>query len=178
MLGPILRGERISLEPARMEDAALRCSWLADLELSHFWTSPTVPSLKQEEEAFDRWARDDASVHWRLVVDGETAGSVFLHSIDWINRQGQQGIVIGRRADWGKGYGSEAVKLRTAYAFEELGLERLETSSLESNIGMHRALERSGFVRAGLRRRALYVQGEWRNEVMFELLRSEWQGRG
>src|SRR5438067_1321050 len=105
MLGPILRGEKISLEPPRPEDGVLRCAWFADLELSRWWTGPDVPSLKQEEESFERWARDESSVHWRIVLQGRTIGSTWLSAIDWRNRQAWQGMVIGERAEWGKGYG-------------------------------------------------------------------------
>src|SRR5437899_2038100 len=159
MLGPVLRGEKVSLEPAQPEDAPLRCRWFADLELSRFWTGPDAPSLRQEEESFERWARDQSGVTWRITLEGRTIGSAWLCDIDWRNRQAWQGLVIGERSEWGKGYGSEVVKLRTAFAFQELGLERLETSSLESNIGMHRALERSGFHKIGVRHHRFFVQG-------------------
>jgi RimJ/RimL family protein N-acetyltransferase len=174
MLGPILQGTKISLEPPRREDGALRCAWFADLELSRWWTSPDVPSLKQEEESFERWARDDSSVHWRIVLQGRTIGSAWLHSIDWRNRQAWQGMVIGERAAWGNGYGSETVKLRTTFAFQDLGLERLETSTLATNTGMQRALQRSGFRRIGVRQHRIYIQGAWLDEWIYELLAAEW----
>lgn len=177
MLGPILRGEKISLEPPRPEDGVLRCAWFADLALSRWWTSPDVPSLQQEAESFERWARDEASVHWRIVLQERTIGSTWLSAIDWRNRQAWQGMVIGARAEWGKGYGSEAVRLRTAFAFEDLGLERLETSTLATNVGMQRALERSGFRRIGVRQRRYLVQGVWQDEWIFELLAAEWAQR-
>ncbi len=177
MLGPILRGETISLEPSRLEDGVLRCAWFADLELSRWWTGPSVPSLKQEEESYERWARDDSSVHWRIVLQGRTIGSSWLTAINWRHRQAWQGMVIGERTEWGKGYGSEAVRLRTAFAFADLGLERLETSSLATNVGMHRALERAGFRRIGVRQRRFFMQGAWQDEWIFELLAAEWAQR-
>jgi RimJ/RimL family protein N-acetyltransferase len=174
MLGPILRSETISLEPPRPEDGALRRAWFADREVSRWWTSPDVPSLKQEEESFERWARDDASVHWRIVLQGRTIGSTWLHAIDWLHRQALQGMVIGEHTEWGKGYGSAAVRLRTAFAFADLGLERLETSSLATNIGMHRALERAGFRKIGVRTHRFFIQGAWQDEWIFELLAAQW----
>jgi RimJ/RimL family protein N-acetyltransferase len=177
MLGPILRGTSISLEPARIEDAEIRCRWFADLELSRFWTGPDVPSIKQEEEAFEQRARDRSSVHWRIVLGDRTIGSAWLCDIDWGNRQAWQGMVIGERDEWGKGYGSEVVRLRTAYAFQDLGLERLESSSVDFNVGMHRALQRSGFRQIGTRQHRYFVQGEWRDELIFELLAEEWRHR-
>jgi RimJ/RimL family protein N-acetyltransferase len=177
MLGPILRSATVSLEPARPEDAAVRCRWFADLELSRWWTGPDVPSLKQEEEAFDRVARDPNVVLWRIVLEERTIGSAWLTAIEWTNRQAWQGMVIGERAEWGKGYGSAVVQLRTAFAFEDLGLERLETSCLERNVGMQRALARSGFRKIGVRQHRFFLQGAWHDEWLFELLSSEWRER-
>ena len=174
MLGPVLRGQEVTLEPARREDAAVRCRWFADLELSRFWTSPTVPSAQQEEESFERAARDPSVVLWRITREGRLIGSAWLNSIDRLNRQGRQGMVIGEREEWGKGCGSEVVRLRTAYAFHELGLERLETSCLDINVGVQRALARSGFGQIGVRRHHYYVGGAWHDEWIYELLREDW----
>jgi hypothetical protein len=76
MLGPILRGTAVSLEPARLEDAAVRCRWFADTELSRWWTGPDVPSLKQEEESFDRAARDPSVMLWRITLEERTIGDL------------------------------------------------------------------------------------------------------
>jgi [ribosomal protein S5]-alanine N-acetyltransferase len=177
MLGPTLHGHAINLEPAQPEDAPLRQQWFADLEVTRLYTSPGVPSLKQEEESFDRAARDDSVVLWRITLDGVAIGQSFLYELDWMHRQSLTGMWIGERTLWGKGYGSEAVRLRTDYAFGELGLERIETSSMASNVGMHRALERSGYRRVGVRTHRYLYRGEWQDEYIFELLRDEWLER-
>ncbi len=80
-----------------------------------------------------------------------SARAFFLYELDWMHRQTLTGMWIGERLHWGKGYGSESVRLRTSYALGELGLERIETSSMVANVGMPRALERSGFRRIGIR---------------------------
>lgn len=175
MFGPVLRGEKISLEPPRPEDGALRLRWFADLEVTRLYTNPGVPSLHQEEESYERSARDEDVVLWRIALDGRAIGSAFIHNIDWLSRSARTGMIIGERSEWGKGYGSEVVRLRMAYAFEELNLLRLETASVDVNIGMHRALERSGFRRSGLQRRRHYILGVQHDAYIFELLREDWE---
>jgi RimJ/RimL family protein N-acetyltransferase len=174
MLGPTLRGKLISLEPARLDDAPLRQRWFADLEVTRFYTGPGVPSDGQEEQSFEQAARDDSVILWRIDLDGLSIGQAFLYDLNWIDRQTLTGMWIGERSQWGKGYGSDVVRLRTAFAFEELGLERIETSSMDVNIGMHRALERSGFRRIGTRTHRFWRGGRWHDEYIFELLRHEW----
>lgn len=72
MLGPTLRGIMINLEPARLEDAALRQQWFADLEVTRHYGDPGVHSLKEEEEWFDRTARDGSVFLWRIALEEET----------------------------------------------------------------------------------------------------------
>jgi [ribosomal protein S5]-alanine N-acetyltransferase len=177
VLGPILRGTLIDLEPGQAEDVPLRRRWLAELEVSRLLGPPGVLSLRQEEEKFERDARAEDRFLWRIVLDGAFIGQANLHDIEWQHRQTRQGTWIGDRAHWGKGYATEVVRLRTAFALGEVGLERIETSSMAANIGMHRALERSGFRRIGLRTRMCYFEGAWHDEYIFELLREEWLER-
>ena len=177
MLGPTLQGKLISLQPARPEDAVLRLRWFADLDVTRLYGAPGVPSRRQEEEKIERDARDDSVILWRIDLDGESIGQAFLKEIDWMHRQARSGMWIGDRAHWGKGYGSEVVRLRTAFALGELGLERIETSSMTANVGMHRALERSGFRQIGRRTHCSWFSGAWHDEFIYELLREEWAAR-
>lgn len=177
MLGPILRGEKISLEPAQLEDLPIFIRWFADPDITRTLLVRFPPSLKQEEEWYDRVASDDTTVHWKLVAGGRTIGVTGIHDIDRLNRHATTGTVIGERSEWGKGYASEAVRLRTVFAFEELGLERLETESFAHNRPMHRALEKSGYSKIGTRHRYIYRGGEWLDAHIFELLRDDWLAR-
>jgi RimJ/RimL family protein N-acetyltransferase len=177
MLGPTLHGELISLEPARPEDAPLRQRWFSDLEVTRLYTGPGVQSFRQEEESFEKTARDDSVMLWRIDLDGVSIGQAFLYDLNWTDRQAHTGMWIGERSQWGKGYGTEVVRLRTAFVFEGLGLERIETSSMDVNIGMHRVLERSGFRRIGTRAHRFWRGSGWHDEYIFELLRHEWLER-
>ncbi len=177
MLGPRLYGNTINLEPTRPQDVALRQHWLADIEITRLYGPPGVPSLAQEEEWYERTARDDSILLWSIMLNGTCIGTAQLHHIDWLHRQTRGATLIGDRTQWGKGYGSEVVRLRTAFALGEVGLERIETSSMVANAGMHRALERSGFRRIGMRSRCSYFAGTWHDEYIFELLRDEWLER-
>jgi RimJ/RimL family protein N-acetyltransferase len=73
----------------------------------------------------------------------------------------------------GKGHGSEAQRLGAAYLFEHTMLERVEASTEADNVAEQRALERAGFSREGVLRRACFRGGEWRDMVMFSKLRGE-----
>jgi RimJ/RimL family protein N-acetyltransferase len=167
----------MNLEPPRPEYLDTYRSWLADLELTRYLLVRFPPSERQEEEWYQRQASSDANVIWAIVVEEQVIGTTGLHNIDWINRHASSGMLIGDRSQWGKGYASQAVALRTAYAFQELGLERLETESFAVNTPMHRALEKSGYRKIGMKKHYVYRGGVWHDAFIFELLRDEWQAR-
>jgi RimJ/RimL family protein N-acetyltransferase len=73
----------------------------------------------------------------------------------------------------GKGHGSEAQRLGAAYLFEHSYLERIEAGTEVDNIGEQRALERAGFTREGVLRRACFRGGQWRDMVQYSKLRGE-----
>jgi ribosomal-protein-alanine N-acetyltransferase len=177
MFGPILTGENIALEPPRLEDLPVFRSWFSDLEVTRYILHRFVPSERQEEEWYDAVSRSETQVAWRIAVDGRPIGVTSLVMIDWQNRRAQSGTIIGDKTQWGKGYATEAVRLRTAYAFEELGMERLETETFANNLPMQRALERSGYQKIGRRRHHFFRQGGFQDALLFELLRGEWIAR-
>ncbi|MBX4267567.1 GNAT family N-acetyltransferase [Clostridium estertheticum] len=66
-----------------------------------------------------------------------------------------------------KGYMKEAVKLVVTYAFEELELHRVEASTLINNEKSQRVLKNCGFKELGISEKYLYINGEWRDHMVF-----------
>lgn len=176
MLGPVLRGETISLEPAEPEDLPLFRAWRADPDVIYFMHYRFISSGEHEEEWYRTVARNESEILWSVRLEGRSIGYTDM-VIYWINRSARTGLILGDRSTWGKGYGSEVVRLRTAYAFRELGLERLEADSLAGNTAMHRVLQKEGYQHVGTRHHYVYGHGEWQDAYLFELLRSNWESK-
>jgi RimJ/RimL family protein N-acetyltransferase len=177
MLGPILWGEGIALEPPEPEDLPTFRGWFAELEVTQYLMMRFVPAAQEEEKWYQRVTASENDLIWKIVAAGKTIGTTGIHDISWINRNASTGLVIGDRTEWGKGYASESVKLRTSYAYNELGLERLATQSFADNVPMHRALEKSGYQKIGRARHVFFKGGRWHDVYLFELLRDEWLAR-
>lgn len=73
----------------------------------------------------------------------------------------------------GKGHGSQAQRLGAQYLFEHTMMERVEAGTEQENLAEQRALEKAGFTREGVLRRACFRGGEWRNMVVYSKLRGE-----
>ncbi|MGH4118914.1 GNAT family N-acetyltransferase [Clostridium sp.] len=67
----------------------------------------------------------------------------------------------------GNGYMKEAVKLVVEYAFEELELHRIEATTLIDNEKSQRVLRSCGFKELGISEEYLYINGSWRDHMVF-----------
>ncbi len=177
MLGPVVVGDRVRLEPPTEPMLPTFCRWFADLEVTRYLESIRarhVPTLGMEKEWLDSVARSQSNVVWAVVVDGYPIGTATIERIDWYNRKAGTMTLIGERSQWGKGYATETIRLRTWYAFEHLNLEKLETKVYLPNEASIRALTRTGYRQYGIARHDAYLDGQWRDAWLGEVLRSEW----
>lgn len=78
-----------------------------------------------------------------LLKDGDVpVGSVYIRDIDTTHHKGEYGIFIGEAEARGKGIGTRAAKLMTAYAFRELSLHRLFLRVFADNVRAIRSYEK------------------------------------
>lgn len=176
MFGPNLDGNTVRLAPVAPTMLPAFCEWLADPLVTRYLGFPLIfpPSAEMEAEWLQKIARSSNDIVWAVFAGDDLIGTTGIHAIDWGSRAAITGNLIGAREHWGKGYGSEAVALRTRYAFETLGLESLTTYVFAENVGSRRALEKSGYRHCGTYRRRAWRHGRWHDFWLGEVLRDEW----
>ncbi|RAT97341.1 GNAT family N-acetyltransferase [Brevibacillus sp. Leaf182] len=103
----------------------------------------------------------------------EIIGEVILSEVV---RENLQSCWIGYFLDKehnGKGYMTEAVKLVVAYAFETLGLHRLEAGVMPHNIGSIKVLLKAGFHKEGLAKKNVKINGRWEDHQTLAIVKEE-----
>ena len=175
MFGPVLKGARVTLRPAEESDPPLFVDWFADMEVTRYLGRRTPMALYQEEEFFKRVGESEDDVFWVLEAEGRAIGASGIHRIDWIAANGITGTVIGDKTAWRKGYGGEAMALRTRYAFRELNLHKLMSEAFVENEASKRAQQRAGYREVGIRRDHFFTGGRWHDIWLSEVLRSDWE---
>jgi len=178
----MIYGRNVRLRAIEREDIPRFVKWFNDSEVRRYLTTYEPMSRAKEERWFEEYLtrRNDLilAIEVRQGDEWVHIGNVGLHRIDWKNRVATLGVVIGEREYWGRGYGTEAVRAMLRYAFGELGLNRVELETYEFNPRAIRCYEKAGFVREGVRRRALYREGKFHDVILMGILRSEFQERG
>ncbi len=109
------------------------------------------------------------------AVTDEPIGTIGLHEINRAAGRAMAGYVIAHESR-GKGLGRRALRLICAFAFSELGLERVEVT-IEAENGASRAIaEAVGFREEGLLRSYMRIAGERRDMLMYGLLPGDLNG--
>ena len=84
------------------------------------------------------------------------------------------GIGLGEREYWGKGYGTDAMKIILRYAFTELNLRRVTLDVFEYNQRGVRSYEKAGFVVEGRERGLILREGRRWDVIYMGILREDW----
>ncbi len=112
-----------------------------------------------------------------IFVEGRLVGEVTLSSIQ---RGPFQNGFIGYwvdRAEAGQGFAPEAVVVVLQFAFEELGLHRVEIAIVPRNAPSLRVVEKLGLRREGVAVRYLEIDGRWEDHARYAITVEEWVQR-
>jgi [ribosomal protein S5]-alanine N-acetyltransferase len=105
--------------------------------------------------------------------DGRCIGRVGLRGLDWNWRTAESLSYWIDPRFWNRGYATEASWFLCRAGFRQLGLRRIGSSALDSNVASLRVLKKLGFVREGRQRQSVRVAGRSMDMLMYGLLRDE-----
>jgi len=111
-----------------------------------------------------------------LAQTGELVGDCVLFWRSQEHEQGEVGYVFNP-AYHGRGYATEAVGALLRLGFEGLGLHRIAGHLDARNTASARVLERAGLRREAHLVENEFVKGEWADELIYGILRREWEAR-
>lgn len=177
---PYLVGERVMLREYRPEDLVPMRAWVNDPRIVEYLSDIFLyPHTLESTEAYLN-AMMDPKPNSRgfVIADADTQlyiGQINLDLIDWKNRVGRIGILIGSAERLGRGYGTEAMKLLIPFAFREMNLNRLELEVYDFNERAIRSYLNCGFKEEGRLRERQFKNGVYVDVIQMGLLRSEWE---
>jgi len=174
----MIEGERLYLRAIEPEDYILIHKWRIDSVVSkklggnNFSISLERDKLWTENKSVD----DTKGIYWMIgkLNDNKIIGYCSMINIDLRNLKAELGgIVIGEKDEWGKGYGKEAVKIMLKYFFDNYPINKCFTYCLEENTPSIKIWQSLNFVQDGLLREDVYKDGEFKNLLLFSILRRE-----
>jgi RimJ/RimL family protein N-acetyltransferase len=165
----LLEGKNVNLKIVERED----------LPLLHEWDNN--PESKGEFEQLREWTKTDLEKlydnlkdeQWFFIErkDGTKVGDI-VHVLSAGEVEIGYFVVPDERK---KGYATESIMIMIDYLFLSKNLERIQAKTDPENIASCKALEKAGFKREGILRKAFFNRGKWKDDCMYSILREEWK---
>jgi ribosomal-protein-alanine N-acetyltransferase len=179
---PELQTQRLTVRLARPGMQAAMARFLSENYRGHLdrWSPPAVAAFFTEAFWRERLAiaveefQAGRAARFVLQVRGGDTASPIVGTCNYTNivRGPFQACHLGyqvARDREGQGLMAEALRATNAYAFGTLRLHRIMANHRPDNERSARLLERLGFVREGLAKDYLFIDGAWRDHVLTSL---------
>jgi RimJ/RimL family protein N-acetyltransferase len=176
---PVMTGQRVTLRQLRVSDAASLFTMLTTEEVSRFISPP--PTTVDGFERFIAWTlrmREVGSYACFAVTvdDSDVAVGIFqLRELESGFGTAEWGFAIGSEY-WGTGVFVDAAELVVQFAFETVGVHRLEARASVKNGRGNGALRKIGAVQEGVLRRSFLRNGQYHDQVLWSILDEDWFG--
>jgi len=173
-----LKTKRLILRPVNINDAESIFSYRSDAITNQYqgWIPKTIDDaqifiskVSEKINKYDTWFQ------FAIVLSetGELIGDVGIHFLDEENYQAELGCTLAK-SQHRKGIASEALRVSIDYLFEDLNKHRISCSIDPQNIASIKMLEKLGFRKEAHFKQSIFVDGEWFDDVVYALLKSEW----
>jgi ribosomal-protein-alanine N-acetyltransferase len=177
---PVLTGAQVVLRELRSTDAPSLFALLTTEEVSRFISPP--PTSVEGFEKFIAWAQRQrragsyACFAVTLANDDTAIGIFQLRELEPGFGTAEWGFAIGSPY-WGTGVFQEGAELLVSFAFERVGVHRLEARAAVRNGRGNGALRKIGAVQEGLLRKSFLKDGEYLDQTLWTILDEDWHAR-
>lgn len=178
MNNPVLSGQLVRLITLDIEeDVKLLNEWALDSEYQRLLDAGPAYRYNQKmsKEFFEKNIDGMHMFMIQRLDDARKIGMIDLAGFNWQVGSAWVGIGIGPRELWGKGYGTDAMRIILRYGFTQLNLNRIQLDVFSVNERGLKSYEKAGFKHEGRLHGNLLKAGVRYDEVFMGILRREWE---
>jgi RimJ/RimL family protein N-acetyltransferase len=172
----MINGLHTSLRAIEEEDLPQLLIWRNMPELRRYFREYRELNQQQQLRWFNEKVNNDITTRMFSIVDhqGNLLGAAGLCYIDWVNRNADFSIYIGRDNLYiDLKYAPDAAKKIIKYGFEELGLNRLWSEIYSYDQSKVKFFNELGFHLDGKHRQTHWAENKWHDSLFFSLLASD-----
>ncbi len=112
---------------------------------------------------------------WAVIYNNEVIGTVSYYWEHEPSKWLEMGISIYQSDNWGKGIGTNVMRMWIDHLFNTLDIVRVGYTTWSGNKGMIKIGERLGMTMEARIRKVRYYNGTYYDSIRMGLLREEWQ---
>jgi len=175
---PVLQAGAVTLRELRLDDAPSLLQLLTTEEVARFISPP--PTSVEGFERFIAWTHRERAagryVCFGVVPAGceQAVGIIQVRTLAPGFDLAEWGFAIGS-AFWGTGVFQAAAREVLAFAFNEVGIHRLEARSAVANGRGNGALQKMGATREGVLRKSFLREGVYHDQVIWSICEEDWR---
>ena len=175
---PVLTGKQVVLRELRTSDAHSLFAMLTTEEVARFISPP--PTTVEGFERFISWTHRQRAAGsyacFAVTMQGfDTAIGIFqVRELEPGFGAAEWGFAIGSPF-WGTGLFQDGAELVLEFAFETLGVHRLEARCAVKNGRGNGALHKVGAVQEGVLRKSFLKNGEYLDQVLYAIVEDDWR---
>jgi RimJ/RimL family protein N-acetyltransferase len=172
-----IKGKKVTLRAIEEKDLELLHKWSNDPEINYMLGGWHFPSSLQDQMSWFK-SLSVNSTNQRFAIDTEELGLIGmanLVSINWKDKNAFHGMLLGDKDMRGKGYGVDTIMAMSKFAFEELGLERMDGSMIsfnEASIGVY--TKKCGWKIEGEKKNAYFRKNQWWNQIIVGIQKEDY----
>lgn len=169
----------INLQPIKIENVRRHYKWNNDREISYYdseypHTFENFDSfLTRMKRMIENPNRNSELFEIVDLYDEEVIGVIDVYGIDYHNKRCFVSCTIGDKSYRGRGYGKKSLELILEYCFNSLKMNKVGATSFDFNETWIRILEKAGFRKEGELRNHVMKANEYRNKLIFSILKKE-----
>ncbi len=171
-------GRQVRLVPLEHERHFENCyRWINDPEVCENLIIDGPMSRGAEEDWFRNASTNISGTDFVFAIetlDGVHLGISGVHGVDFRHGRANTGSYIAEIENRGKGYGTDAARVRARFCFDILGLRLLTSGYLGHNEASERMQAKSGYVEHGRLPAAYWKNGRFVDSVMTHLSRERY----
>lgn len=176
----VIEGERIYLRRVAIEDANVSyCRWMNDPEVTRYLESRFYPqSIEDIRSYVDEISKNADSLFLAIVLrqNNSHIGNIKIHRIDKNHKHAEIALIIGEKTCWGKGLGTEAIRLLVNYAFQALKLHKVYAGCYAGNTGSIKAFKKAGFKEDGVMKQHYCCEGSYIDGIQLAIINDRDKG--
>jgi RimJ/RimL family protein N-acetyltransferase len=178
---PVLMGRRVLLREPTEDDGEALFRHTSDPEVTRFLAFASPKNLDETLYFIAKCHEDRVADREYVfviadIVRDEVLGITGLRHVDRALRTAQVGTWVARER-WGTGVNAEAKALLFDFAFDRLGLHRIEARIAVANARSRRAFEKLGATCEGVLRESFFKDGVYQDQHLYVLLEQDWRRR-
>jgi len=166
----LLEGKLVNLRVQEKEDLPWVAEWLSNPDFFGVYN----PLLQISRSDLEKNSEKAPSENRWFIIETKDRSKVgeIGHFLDGRLWEIGYNLIPSER---GKGYATEATKIMVDYMFLSKETVRIQAHIDPRNIPSQKVIEKNGFKKEGLIRKCFFSKGQWRDMLLYSILREEWK---